>query len=114
MAPRPAGDRAAARCGLSTPDPAEIIASAQREFTEMAPSMLKQKVVALVFLPWLTRYTGRLVEVAKEEERRAILAELASEKLSTGKREWRAGYEAAIESVCELISSRSESPDGAL
>ncbi len=31
----------------------------------------------MVFLPWLTRYTGTLIRSAKEEERQAILAELA-------------------------------------
>ncbi len=88
-------------------DTADIINDAHHEFAEMAPSLLKQKVVALVFLPWLTRYTGRLVEAAKEEERRAILDELARDK-SAGKGQWQAGYKAAVTKVHALILARSE------
>ena len=86
---------------------ADIIDDARDAFAEMAPSLLKQKVVALVFLPWLTRYTGRLVEAAKEEERRAILAELARDK-NAGKGQWHAGYKAALTKLNALILARSE------
>lgn len=86
---------------------AAIVNDARHEFAEMAPSLLKQKVVALVFLPWLTRYTGRLVEAAKAEERRAILDELARDK-SSGKGQWHAGYKAAVNKLHALILARSE------
>lgn len=89
-------------------DTADIINDAHRELAEMAPSMLKKNVVALVFLPWLTRYTGRVMEAAKEDERRAILAELSNNRNAGEDSEWSAGYKAAMEKLHELIRARSD------
>lgn len=55
-----------------------LINDAHREFAAMAPSLLKTKVVELVFLPWLSAFTGRVVRAAREGERQAILASLPS------------------------------------
>ena len=51
-----------------------ILAQGKAELSEIATSMLKQKIAALVFLPWLSRYTERVRDVAKQEERDAILS----------------------------------------
>jgi len=87
---------------------ADLINDAHREFAGMAPSMLKRKVVALVFLPWLTRYTARLMRAAKDEERRAILADLSRAGTTDGGDEWSMGYRAAVERLHALILARAD------
>lgn len=64
--------------------------------------MLANKVVELVFLPWLSAFTGRVVTAAKEEERQAILAEL-SRHLSKD-RHWKG----ARDKVRAIILARSK------
>lgn len=53
-------------------DPVE--ARGRAELSDIATSMLKQKIASMVFLPWLTRYTQGVRDVAMREEREAILA----------------------------------------
>lgn len=106
--PAPMSDNDEHRIPVTCQETADIISDAHRELAEIAPSMLKKNVVALVFLPWLTRYTGRVVEAAKADERRAILAELSNNPGATEAGEWSAGYKAAMEKLHELILARSE------
>ena len=105
---RPLAPETPQRIAVACRETADIINDAHREFAEMAPSMLKKKVVALVFLPWLTRYTSRVVKAAREEERRAILAALARDKGAAGKGQWSIGYNAAVTKLQALILSRSD------
>ncbi len=87
----------------------DIINDAQREFADMAPSMLKKNVVAMVFLPWLTKYTGRLIRSAKEEERRAILAALPSDADVANKDpHFLRGRNEALKQMRDVIQARSE------
>ena len=44
------------------------------ELSDVAPSLLKKKMVELVFLPWLCQYTQRVRQAARQEERQAILS----------------------------------------
>jgi hypothetical protein len=51
-----------------------VAAKGRAELAEIGTSMLKQKIASMVFLPWLTRYTQGVRDVAIREEREAILA----------------------------------------
>ena len=77
------------------------------EFRHMAPSMLKRTFVEMVFVPWLSQYTGRLIRSAKEEERRAILAALPGEAEGADDPQFHRGHETAVKQMRSVILSRS-------
>lgn len=77
------------------------------EFRHMAPSMLKRTFVEMVFVPWLSQYTGRLIRSAKEEERRAILAALPNEPEGADDPQFHRGHNTAVKQVRSVILSRS-------
>jgi len=86
-----------------------LINDAHREFAAMAPSMLKKKMVEMVFLPWLSAFTGRVVRAAKEEERQAILVSLPSPaEVPDADPAWLQGHKDALENVRTAILQRCE------
>jgi len=95
------------RIRVESQQTADIINGAHRELTDMAPSMLKKKVVEFVFLPWLTRFTGRVVQAAKEEERQAILLALPPYSEAANDK-FRQGYNAALKEVRSTILHRGD------
>jgi hypothetical protein len=112
MTSRPhAHERDQERIPVARQETTDIINHGHREFADMAPSMLKKNVVALVFLPWLTRYTGRLIRSAKEEERRAILAALPPDADVPQKdSQFLRGHNNALKLMRDIILTRGEAP----
>ncbi len=51
-----------------------VLAKGADDLAAIAHGMLKHKIAALVFLPWLCRYTQQVRDAARAEERDAILA----------------------------------------
>lgn len=51
-----------------------VLAKGADELSDIIPRMLKKRVAAFVFLPWLSQYTQRVRDAAKIEEREAILS----------------------------------------
>ncbi len=87
---------------------ADIIGRGRREFAAKAPSLLKKKVVELVFLPWLSGYTGSLMRAAMEEERRLILAALPPNTVGRTRRpDYQRGHNDALDQVRDIILARS-------
>jgi hypothetical protein len=95
-----------ARNPIRPEETANLIDDGYREFAAMAPSMLKKKVVEIVFLHWLTKFTVHVVRSAKEEERQAILNELPLQ--ADGTKAWSEGFNNAIAQVRKGIEQRSE------
>jgi DNA-directed RNA polymerase specialized sigma24 family protein len=56
----------------------ELLAEGSKDLENIGPDLLNKHVVAMIFLPWLSRYTGRLIRAAKQEEREQILQALPS------------------------------------
>ena len=52
----------------------DVLAKGATELSDIVPGMLRKKVAAFVFLPWLCSYTQRVRDAAKQEEREAILS----------------------------------------
>jgi hypothetical protein len=59
---------------VESQETADLIDAGYRDFADFAPDMLKKKVAAFVFLPWLNQYTQRIRQAARQEERQAILS----------------------------------------
>jgi hypothetical protein len=51
-----------------------VLAKGAYELNDIAAGMLNHRIAALVFLPWLCRYTQQVRDAARAEERDAILA----------------------------------------
>ncbi len=65
-------DRDAPRRPASCLD--DVLAKGAADLNAFVPGMLKHKIAAMVFLPWLTHYTQRVRDVAQKEERDLILS----------------------------------------
>ena len=71
--------------------------------------MLKKKVVELVFLPWLSTFTGQIVTAAKEKERQAVLASLPSPaEVPDADPAWLRGHKDTLENIRTAILQSRE------
>jgi hypothetical protein len=52
----------------------DVFVKGAAELKAFMPSMLNHEIASMVFLPWLTRYTQGVRDVAKREERDLILS----------------------------------------
>ena len=62
------------RASAESQETADLIDEGRRDLIDFAPGLLRKKMVELVFLPWLCRYTQRVREAARRGERQAILS----------------------------------------
>src|SRR5258707_13614091 len=95
------------RIPVESPEMADVIAAGHRELADFAPDMLRKEVVALVFMPWLTRFTTGVARSVREDERRAILDALPP-SATNAKAEFRRGYENALAQLRAVIARRRE------